>query len=69
VLAGWVLNDLVSQREMAAVRITRGGYRRRWQALIGAQCSSEHANRFVELVRQTAAIIAKDGWRQQLEVA
>ena len=69
VLAGWVLNDLVSKHELRAVRITRGGYRRRWQALINEQCPAVHAARFVELVKQTAAVIANDQWRQRLEAA
>ena len=69
VLAGWVLNDLPSKHELAAVRITRGGYRRRWEALINPQCSNEYATQFVELVRKTAAVITDNNWRRQLEVA
>jgi LysR family transcriptional regulator for metE and metH len=69
VLAGWVLNDLPSKHELAAVRITRGGYRRRWEALINPQCSPEYVTQFVEIVRKTAAAITNDNWRRQLEVA
>lgn len=68
VLAGWVLHDLESKRELAAVRITRSGYKRRWQALINEQCSRERANRFVGIIKKTATVIATDGWRRQLEV-
>ncbi|MEJ2576755.1 MAG: LysR family transcriptional regulator [Gammaproteobacteria bacterium] len=68
VLAGWVLNDLPSKRELAAVRITRGGYRRRWQALVNPQCSPEYATQFIEIVRKTAVAISDDNWRRQLEV-
>jgi len=69
VLAGWVLNDLQSKHELAAMRITRGGYRRRWEALINPQCSREYAAQFVELVRKTAKAITDDNWRRRLEVA
>lgn len=69
VLAGWVLGDLLSRHGLAAVRITRGGYRRRWQALIGRQCPDELAQDFVERVRRTANVMSEDRWRQRLEVA
>ena len=69
VLAGWVLNDLVSRHGLAAVRITRGGYRRRWRALIGGQCPDAIARDFVARVREIAAATNSDGWRRHLEVA
>jgi len=69
VLAGWVLSDLVSRRDLAAVRIGRGGYRRRWQALVGAECPDEYSKSFIDEIRATAGKLAKDHWRQALEVA
>ena len=67
VLAGWVLNDLESRRDLAAVRITRGGYHRTWRALIGAQCPDAIADSFVKSVRCTAKSIASVDWRERLE--
>ena len=69
VLAGWVLNDLVSRHDLVAIRVTRGGYRRRWQALVSPRCPEDVANAFVEKVRETAAAMNEDHWRQRLEVA
>jgi len=69
VLAGWVLNDLVSRHGLAAVRITRGGYRRRWQALVSPRCPEDVADAFVRHVRETAAAMGEDHWRQRLELA
>lgn len=69
VLAGWVLNDLVSRHDLAAVRVTRGGYRRRWQALVSPRCPEDVADAFVDNVRATAAAMNEDHWRQRLELA
>ena len=68
VLAGWVLNDIGSRDDLAAVRITRGGYRRQWRALIGAQCPAALEKTFLDSARMTGKAIAKAGWRQVLEV-
>ena len=67
VLAGWVLNDLPSRRDLAAVRITRGGYRRTWRALIGDDCPETVAAAFVKSVTRTGEAITSEGWREQLE--
>ena len=69
VLAGWVLNDLVSRHDLATVRVTRGGYRRRWQALVSPRCPDDLADAFVSNVRDIAAAMDDDRWRQRLEVA
>ena len=69
VLAGWVLNDLESRRDLAAVRIRRGGYHRTWRALISEQCPDAIADSFVKSVRNTAKAIASVDWRDQLEKA
>ncbi|MGI9224871.1 MAG: LysR family transcriptional regulator [Woeseiaceae bacterium] len=67
VLAGWVLNDQVSDAGLARVRIGRGGYRRRWHALINQHCNDELATAFVERVRRNSESFRHDGWRRLLE--
>jgi len=69
VLAGWVLNDLGSRQELAAVRIGRGGWHRTWRAIIGPACAEEVADAFVSSVRRTAKAMKKDHWRDRLEAA
>jgi LysR family transcriptional regulator for metE and metH len=69
VLAGWVLNDQVSRTGLAFVRIGRGGYRRRWNALINERCPDELATAFVEAVRTNSESFRHDGWRHLLEEA
>ena len=69
VLAGWVLNDLVSKRDLAAVRITRGGWHRNWRALVGQRCPDTLANAAVASIRRTVEAIGADHWRKTLEVA
>lgn len=69
VLAGWVLNDQVSKRGLAAVRIGRGGYRREWQALVSDRCPDDIAAAFIGSVRKTAEAITTDNWRSALEAA
>jgi len=67
VLAGWVLNDLGSRRDLSAVRIMRGGYHRTWWAIFGEDCPETIAHSFVASVRKTAKAIARSGWRNRLE--
>ena len=69
VLAGWVLNDLGSRKDLAAVRITRSGYRRTWRALLNDQCPETIAAAFVNSVRKTGESIASAEWRELLETA
>ena len=69
VLAGWVLNDQVSTRGLVAVRIGRGGYHRRWQALVSERCPDDIATGLIDSVRKTAGAIKTDHWRKNLEAA
>lgn len=69
VLAGWVLNDLGSRQDLTAVRITRGGYRRTWRALLADDCPRAVAESFIDSIRRTAKEIDTDNWRACLEVA
>jgi len=67
VLAGWVLNDQVSRTGLARVRIGRGGYRRKWHALVNARCRDEIASAFIDRVRGSSKTFQHDGWRRRLE--
>ena len=69
VLAGWILNDLESREGLSAVRVTQGGYRRQWRAIVGPECPAELEQTFINSARRTGKAIAKTGWRQTLEVA
>lgn len=69
VLAGWVLNDLAGREGLAAVRITRGGYRRHWRALIAAQCPAKLRDTFIDSARRTGKAISLADWRRTLEAA
>lgn len=69
VLAGWVLNDQVSHSGLARVRIGRGGYRRRWYALVNDHCPDNLATAFIERVRRNSETFGRDGWRRLLEEA
>lgn len=68
-LAGWVLNDLVSRRDLTAVRIFRGGYHRTWRAQFSEQCPEALATSFTKCVKRIAEAIDSDRWRNRLEVA
>jgi len=67
VLAGWVVNDLVSRQDLVAIRIGRGGWHRTWRAVFSAQCPPELAESFVASVKRTARGIGRDRWREKLE--
>jgi LysR family transcriptional regulator for metE and metH len=69
VLAGWVLNDLVSKHDLAAVRIFRGGYHRTWRAQFSERCPEPLSTSFTECVRIMAKALDTDHWRERLEVA
>lgn len=67
VLAGWVLNDLVSRRGLAAVRIGRGGYRRTWRAVVRDDPDRGPYGAFCDSVVRTAALFDDVNWRGTLE--
>jgi len=67
VLAGWVINDLVSRQDLVTVRIGRGGWHRTWRAVASPQCPPELAQAFVSSVKRTVRGIGRDRWREALE--
>lgn len=67
VLAGWAFDDFRDQSGLAAVRITRRGFRRTWRAVISGACSTEHASSFVRHVRETGKVMQQQGWRRKLQ--
>ena len=66
VLAGWAFNDLEDTRGLVAVRITRGGFRRTWRAVIGHACPEEYALSLVECLRATGTVQGASGWRERI---
>jgi LysR family transcriptional regulator for metE and metH len=66
VLAGWAFNDLEDTRGLVAVRITRGGFRRTWRAVIGRSCPEKFALSLVECLRATGSVLGANGWRDRI---
>ena len=69
VLAGWAYNDLENTRGLTAVRITRGGFRRSWRAVIGRDCPVEYAGSLVDCIQRTGRALAGDDWRNVIQRA
>ncbi len=65
--AGWAFNDLDNIEGLAAVRITRGGFRRRWSAAVANTCNDDVATAFVEGVRKIGKRIQGSNWRRKLD--
>jgi LysR family transcriptional regulator for metE and metH len=68
ILAGWAFNDLDNKEGLVPVRITKGGFKRTWRAVINENCSDEHVLSFVQCVRETGDVIRKESWRKALQV-
>jgi LysR family transcriptional regulator for metE and metH len=66
VLAGWAFNDLEDTRGLVAVRITRGGFRRTWRAVVGRTCPEEYVLSLVECLRATGTVLGASGWRERI---
>lgn len=66
VLAGWAFNDFADQSGLVAVRITRGGFRRTWHAVLGQSCAKEHAESFIHSIRETGKVMQQRSWRSKL---
>ena len=69
VLASWVWNDLDSKEDLAAVRITRGGWRRTWRAIFSDNCPAELGDAFESSIRRRAAALNADQWRRAMDSA
>jgi LysR family transcriptional regulator for metE and metH len=67
--AGWAFSDLDNVDGLAAVRITRGGFKRRWRAAVANTCNDEVATAFVEGVRKIGKRIRNANWRRKLDDA
>ncbi len=66
VIAGWALDDIGDADGLAAVRVTKSGFTRRWRAVVGHDRDQDHINAFVEHVRATGAVIQRRAWRKKL---
>jgi LysR family transcriptional regulator for metE and metH len=69
VQSGWAFNDLGNSGGLAAVRITRGGFRRQWQAVVSPACDGVQAAAFIASVREAGRRMQKADWRIRLDKA
>ncbi|MCI0518430.1 MAG: LysR family transcriptional regulator [Woeseiaceae bacterium] len=69
VQSGWAFSDLGNNDGLAAVRITRGGFRRQWQAAVSPACNGEQATAFIASVREAGRRMQKADWRMRLDKA
>jgi LysR family transcriptional regulator for metE and metH len=67
VLAGWAFNDLDNKDGLVPVRITKGGFKRTWRAVINDNCSDAHVSAFVKYVRKAGEVLRSDQWRTKLQ--
>jgi LysR family transcriptional regulator for metE and metH len=67
VLAGWAFNDLDNKDGLVPVRITKGGFKRTWRAVINNDCSEAHVTSFVKYVRKAGEVLRSDQWRTKLQ--
>lgn len=67
VIAGWALDDIAETEGLAAVRITKGGFKRTWHAVIGANCNEDQIDSFLRHVLATGAAIQNRAWRKKLQ--
>lgn len=66
VLAGWVFNDLPDKRGLAAVRITRQGFRRTWLAVVNNRSDGRYVAPFVSSLREIGEVLDTADWRDTL---
>lgn len=66
VIAGWALDDIGDSAGLSAVRITKGGFKRSWRAVIGENRNEQHIDAFLRHVRATGAAIQNRAWRRKL---
>ena len=67
IVAAWALNDITSQHGLAAVRIGRGGYMRRWRAIVNEECPEHLVDSFIQEVGVIVNATRQSGWRTKLE--
>ena len=66
VIAGWALDDIAEAEGLTAVRITKGGFKRTWRAVIGTNRNGEQIQSFLKHVHTTGAAIQNKAWRKTL---
>lgn len=65
IIAGWALDDLAEKQGLKAVRITRGGFRRTWRAVIAGQATPPITT-FVDELRRIGSALQNPSWRAAL---
>ena len=67
ILSGWSFYDLDNRAGLVPVRVTRGGFRRRWRAVVRDDCRDEHVASFVRTVREVGKAMRAESWRRDLQ--
>ena len=65
VLAGWALDDIAEARNLKAIRITRGGYKRTWRAVVAGD-KTPPIEHFLTQLRRIGEALAQPNWRPRL---
>ena len=69
ILSGWSFYDLDNRAGLVPVRITRGGFRRRWRAVARDDCPADQLASFVRTVKGVGAAMRASSWRTDLQAA
>lgn len=66
VLAGWVINDLPESDQLVRLRITRGGFLRRWYAITNPAAPPEYVDAFMHSVKGIGNSLQMPDWRARM---
>ena len=67
VLSGWAFDDIDNREQLAAVRITRGGFKRTWRAAVRPECDEAFVAAFIDSVGAIGRCIHQESWRKELQ--
>lgn len=67
ILSGWSFDDLDNKDGLVAVRITRGGFRRTWCAVVRDGCDERYVSSFVRSVQSVGKAMRHRTWRRDLQ--
>lgn len=67
ILSGWSFDDLDNRDGLVPVRITRGGFKRTWCAVVRDDCNDEQVHSFVSSVQSVGRAMRRKTWRRDLQ--
>lgn len=67
IVSGWAFDDFENRHGLRAVRITRGGFKRQWHAVVRREFDAKLTDVLVDSIKRVGSKLHNSSWRRKLQ--